>query len=154
MKILKKILVRFLAITTSVVYLSAVAQAESVINKEHQAVVETAYNYFNGLANADQELIAKAFDMDFGHAKIVSLDKETGKETIKTYTFKEFATFFKKPNDTWTAKILSVDIVSDKMAMVKMDFDTPKNNYIDYLVMYKRDNVWRIISKTFSATKK
>ncbi|NRD73050.1 nuclear transport factor 2 family protein [Shewanella sp. VB17] len=151
MKIFRNILVKFILI---IAYLSAVAQAESVINKEHQAVVETAYNYFNGLANANQELIAKALDMDFGHAKIVSLDEETGKETIKIYTFKEFATFFKKPNDTWTAKILSVDIVGDTMAMVKMDFDTPKNNYIDYLVMYKREQGWRIISKTFSATKK
>lgn len=154
MKIFRKTFINFLAVTASFFYLSAAAQAESVINKEHQAVVETAYNYFKGLATGDQKLIAKALDMDFGHAKIVSLDKETGKETIKIYSFKEFATFFTKPNDTWTAKILSVDIVGDKMAMVKMDFDTPKNNYIDYLVMYKRENDWRIISKTFSATKK
>jgi len=129
-----KNLVKLLAVTASFVCLVSAAQAESVIDKEHQAVIETAYNYFNGLANADQELISKAFDMEFGHAKIMGVDEETGKETIKVYTFKEFVTFFKKPNSTWSAKILSVDIVSDKMAMVKLDFDTPANNYIDYLV--------------------
>jgi len=53
-----------------------------------------------------------------------------------------------------TAKILSVDIVDDKMAMVKLDFDTPKTHYVDYLVMYKRNNQWRIVNKTFVANKK
>jgi len=40
------------------------------------------------------------------------------------------------------------------MAMVKLDFDTPKTHYIDYLVMYKRESEWRIINKTFIAKKK
>lgn len=151
MKILKNILV----VTASLFYLSAVAQAEDVTSKDHKAVVATAYNYFNGLKNADQEMIAKAFDMDFGHIKMPSVDKETGAATIKTYTLKKFATFFKEAKtEIWTAKILSVDIVDGKMAMVKLDFDTPKTHYIDYLVMYKRPQGWRIINKTFVATKK
>ncbi|WP_281560527.1 nuclear transport factor 2 family protein [Thalassomonas sp. RHCl1] len=129
--------------------------AESISGKEYQAVVETAYNYFNGAANGDQKLLSQAFDLEFGHVKMISIDKATGKETIRSVPLKEFAGYFKKATtDTWQANILSVDIVDEKMAMVKLDFDTPKTHYIDYLVMYKRENNWRIINKTFVAKKK
>jgi len=136
-------------------FLTLPSHADSVTGKEYQAVVDTAYNYFNGAANGDQELLAKAFDLEFGHVKMISVNKETSKETIRTVPLKEFAGYFKKATkDTWTANILSVDIVDGKMAMVKLDFDTPKTHYLDYLVMYKRENEWRIINKTFISKKK
>lgn len=135
--------------------LSLNAHAKAVINDDHQAVVDTAYNYFNGVSNGDQALLAKTFDMDYGHMKMVSIDKETGKEYIKVVPFKEFSGYFKTPTkDTWQANILSVDIVDGKMAMVKLDFDTPKTHYVDYLVMYKINNQWRIVNKTFTMEKK
>ena len=134
---------------------SLASHADSLTGKEYQAVVETAYNYFNGAANGDQKLLAKAFDLEFGHVKMISVNNETGKESIRVVPLKEFSGYFKKATkDTWVAKILSVDIVDDKMAMVKLNFDTPKTHYIDYLVMYKRENEWRIINKTFIAKKK
>ena len=134
---------------------STLSHAESVTGKEYQAVVDTAYNYFNGAANGDQKLLSKAFDQEFGHVKMITLSKDTGKEIIRTVPLKEFSGYFKKATkDKWEANILSVDIVDDKMAMVKLDFHTPKTHYIDYLVMYKRQNEWRIINKTFIAKKK
>jgi hypothetical protein len=136
-------------------FISTPSQAESVTGKEYQAVVETAYNYFNGAANGDQKLLSKAFDLEFGHVKMINVNKDTGKETIRTVSLKDFSGYFKKATkDKWVANILSVDIVDDKMAMVKLDFYTPKTHYIDYLVMYKRENEWRIINKTFIANKK
>ena len=136
-------------------YLSLPSHAEALTGKEYQAVVETAYNYFNGVANGDQKLLSKAFDQEFGHVKMITLSKETGKEVIRTVPLKEFAGYFKKATkDKWEANILSVDIVDDQMAMVKLDFHTPKTHYIDYLVMYKRQNEWRIINKTFTAKNK
>lgn len=129
--------------------------AKSVTSDEYQAVVDTAYNYFNGAANGDQALLAQAFDMDFGHVKMIRKDKETGKETIRSIPLNEFAAVFKQATkDTWQANILAVDIVDNSMAMVKLDFHTPKTHYIDYLVMYKRNNNWRIINKTFVAKAK
>ena len=149
--------IKILSIITATFFflLSMSSHAEPVSGKEYQAVVETAFNYFNGAANGDQKLLSKAFDLDFGHVKMISIDKETGKEIIRTVPLKEFSGYFKKATkDTWKANILSVDIVDEKMAMVKLDFDTPKTHYIDYLVMYKRENEWRIINKTFVAKKK
>ncbi len=136
-------------------FMSLSSHAEALTGKEYQAVVETAYDYFNGAANGDQELLSSAFDQEFGHVKMITLSKETGKEIIRTVSLKEFAGYFKKATkDKWEANILSVDIVDDQMAMVKLDFDTPKTHYIDYLVMYKRQNEWRIINKTFTAKNK
>lgn len=136
-------------------FVSAISHAEAITGKEYQAVVDTAYNYFNGAANGDQKLLSKAFDLEFGHVKMITVNKETGKETIKTVPLKEFAGYFKQvTKDTWSANILSVDIVDNKMAMVKLNFETSKTHYIDYLVMYKRDSEWRIINKTFVAKKK
>ena len=109
-------------ITTAFFFLlSMSSHAEPVSGKEYQAVVETAFNYFNGAANGDQKLLAKAFDLDFGHVKMIRVDKETGKETIRTVTLKEFSGYFKKATkDTWEANILSVDIVDEKDTTVSM----------------------------------
>jgi len=150
MKTLKQFITNTIAILLFISPLTV--KAESVTNNEYQAVVNTAYNYFNGAAMGDQALLNASFDIDFGDVKILSVDKETKKETVRTVPLKEFAGFFKKATkDTWQANVISVDIVDNKMAMVKMDFTTAKTHYIDYLVMYKRDNKWRIINKTFIA---
>lgn len=136
-------------------FTSLAANAKPVTGSEYEAVVATAYNYFNGAAKGDQAMLSKAFDLEFGHVKMINKNKETGKETIRTVGLEEFAGFFKKATkDVWEAKVLSVDIVDDKMAMVKLNFETPKTHYIDYLVMYKREDKWKIINKTFVANKK
>ena len=139
----------------SLVFCSLSSVAKPVSGTEYKAVVDTAYNYFNGAANGDQEMLASAFDMEFGHVKMIRVDKQTGKENIRSVPLNEFAKIFKKATkDEWQANVLSVDIVDDKMAMVKLNFDTPKTNYVDYLVMYKRNDEWKIINKTFVANKK
>ncbi len=135
--------------------LSTFSQAEPVTSNEYNSVVETAYTYFNGLAKGDQALLAQAFDFEFGDIKILEVDKETGREVIKTIALDKFAARFNKEvKETWEANILSVDIVDNKMAIVKLNFDKPTINYVDYLVMYKRNGEWRIVNKTFVANKR
>jgi hypothetical protein len=136
-------------------FLSSTVQAKAVTGNDYEAVVQTAHNYFNGMAKGDQALLSTAFDFEFGDVKMITLDKDTGKEVIRTVPLEKFAGFFSKATqDTWKANVLSVDIVDEKMAMVKLNFDTPKTHYIDYLVMYKRQGAWKIINKTFVANKK
>lgn len=131
--------------------LSVSSHAEPVVVDEYAAVIDTANNYFMGLANGDQALIARTFDMEAGHMKRVVRNKETGQTYVEAMPFKEFATFYTKPRDEkLVSKIVSVDIVDNHMALVKMHFDTPKIQYVDYLVMYKLDAGWRITNKTFA----
>ncbi len=147
-------LTKILLLVLSLSALSTSAHAKSVTSNEYQAVVKTAYDYFNGGASGDQKLMLSAFDSEFGDVKMIKVDKETGKEVIRTIPLKKFASFFKGTNDTWHADVISVDIVDNKMAMVKLNFETPKTHYIDYLVMYKRNDKWRIVNKTFVAKNK
>lgn len=144
------------ALVSALILLTSLpSQAKAIASDEYQAVIDTAYRYFEGAANGDQKLLANSFDMEYGHIKMLREDEETGKETIKTMTLNEFAKVFKQATkDTWQAEVLTVDIVKNKMAMVKLNFDTPKTNYIDYLVMHKRNGQWRIVNKTFVAEKK
>lgn len=152
---MKTIKLPLLLVSIFALLLSTASRAASVTGDEYQAVVDTAYSYFTGAANGDQKMLAQAFDVDFGDVKMINVDKETGKETIRTVGLKEFAGYFKKATqDTWQADVLSVDIVDDKMAMVKLNFETSKTYYIDYLVMYKREGAWRIVNKTFVSKKK
>lgn len=144
-----------IATSTMLLFMSIMAQAGPVVNTEYQAVVNTAFDYFNGAAKGNQRLLTSAFDTEFGDIKMPRVDKETGNEYIETVPLKEFAKGFKsETKDTWTAKLLMVDIVDDKMAMVKLDFQTTKTHYIDYLVMYKRNGEWKIVNKTFVANRK
>ena len=131
------------------------ARAAVTLGNEHQAIVNTALNYVKGAALGDQSLLSESFDTDFGDVKMIRVDEKTGKETIRTVPLAKFATYFKEATqDAWNANVLAVDVENDKMAMVKLDFHTSKTHYVDYLVMYKRNNEWRIVNKTFVATKK
>lgn len=134
---------------------SSKSSAKAETSTEYQQVIDVAYTYFNGAAKGDQQLLAQAFDLENGHIKMIRKNKETGEETINTMLLNDFAKVFKQATkDTWQAKVLSVDIVENTMAMVKLDFDTPKTHYIDYLVMYKRNGQWKIVNKTFYAQSK
>ncbi|MEX0299324.1 MAG: nuclear transport factor 2 family protein [Kordiimonas sp.] len=148
-------LIKCLVLAITVSSVSTVGRAEPVIADEYAAVIETANNYFIGLANGDQDLIARTFDMEAGHMKRVGRNKETGKTYVEAVPFKEFAAFYTKPRaEKLVSDIVSVDIVDSHMALVKLHFNTPKVQYVDYLVMYKLDAGWRIVNKTFSARPK
>ena len=147
--------ITLLLLTVAYAFSAFNAKAEAISDNQYQVIVSTAYDYFEGAATGDQARLEKAFDFEFGHVKMITIDKETGKESIRSVPLKEFASYFKQvTKDKWEAKILSVDIVKNKMAMVKLDFQTPKTHYIDYLVMYKRNEQWKIINKTFVAEPK
>ena len=138
--------------TTALLFITFGSYAESVTGTEYQAVIDTAYDYFEGAAHRNQTRLFSAFDTEFGHVKMLQQDPETGDQTLRVVSLEEFVGYFKQAtNDTWEGKVLSVDIVDDTMAMVKLDFKTSKTHYIDYLVMYKRNGQWKIVNKTFVA---
>ncbi len=58
------------AVVAVTLFFAAGSKAKSETGAEYQAVVQTAYDYFNGAANGDQTLLSKAFDIEFGHVKI------------------------------------------------------------------------------------
>ena len=122
---------------------------------DYQQVTATALKYVEYAANGESDKLAQVFDVEFGDVKMINIDSESGKEVLRTVPLRQFAGFFTTATkETWKADLLSVDIVDHKMAMVKLNFTTAKNHYVDYLVMYKRNDVWRIVNKTFVAKAK
>ena len=141
MKVLKR--VSFLIASASIMIASTV-YAKATVSNEYQAVVATAYTYFDGLYQGDKALMSKAFDMDSGYMK-----SSDGKSITST-SLKLFSeNFTEQSSESWQGKILSVDIVDEKMAFVKFDFNTPKIHYTDYLIMLKTDGSWKITSKAY-----
>jgi len=131
------------------------ANANSISSSTHETVTKIAIDYFNGMANGDLDLLGEVFDMEYGDVKILDTDPDTQKNSIRRIPFSKFVNAFKgNTNKPWISDILSVDIVDDRMALVKLSLKTKKSHYVDYLTMYKRDNKWRIVNKMFVDTKK
>ena len=130
-------------------------EAKPEISDTHEAISQVAMDYFNGMANGDLDLMAKAFDMEYGDIKYMIPDENTKKTIIRHIHFSEFVNVFKNlSNMPWTGKILSVDVVDDRMAMVKFSLKTEKRDYVDYLALYKRNGNWRIVNKMTIDTRK
>ena len=146
-----------LIMSLSIVLSVTMAQvnAQPITSNTHELVTKVAKDYFNGMANGDLELLGQAFDMEYGDVKILDTDPKTQIHSIRRIPFSKFVNAFKgNANKPWTSEILSVDIVDDRMALVKLSLKTKKSHYVDYLTMYKRNGNWRIINKMFVDTKK
>ncbi|UOE89794.1 nuclear transport factor 2 family protein [Vibrio splendidus] len=126
-----------------------IALAKAQTSSEYEKIVSTTYNYFEGLHSGNQSLLNQSFDMNNGYMK------SNNENAINSTPLRSFAKkFTEKSEEQWHGKILSIDIVDDKMAFVKFDFDTPKIHYIDYLLLLKSDNDWLITSKAYVAQEK
>jgi len=134
--------------------LTMTAEAQPEMSDTHAEISQVAMDYFNGMANGDMELMAKAFDMDYGDIKYPVTDPETKKTSIRHIHFSEFVNVFKDlRNMPWVGKVLSIEVVDDRMAMVKFSLKTQERDYVDFLGMYKRNGNWRIVNKMTINTK-
>jgi len=128
---------------------SGLASASAEKDSEHVAIAKATYTYFDGLHLGKNKLMNKAFDMEKGQVKSL----EDGK--IQAISLKAFSNYFtEKSDETWQGKILSMDVVDNRMAFVKFDFDTPDTHYIDYLILLKTDGQWKITNKAYVENKK
>ncbi|GAB4541845.1 MAG: hypothetical protein Tsb0010_19120 [Parvularculaceae bacterium] len=124
------------------------AFAQSDVSDDELAVREAVHGYFWGRQNGDQERLAAAFDQEYGDMKYVA-DGDDG-EIVQIVSLRDFAARLNRPipNDSH-GRILSMDIVDGKMAWVKFLIDTENTDFVDYLMLYKRNGEWRIVNKMF-----
>lgn len=145
MTIKSMLTVLLIGLTSFSGFVSASAEKDS----EHAAIAKVTYTYFDGLYLGNNKLMNKAFDMENGQVKSL----ENGK--IQAISLKAFSNYFtEKSDETWQGKILSMDVVDNRMAFVKFDFDTPDSHYIDYLILLKTDGEWKITNKAYVENKK
>ncbi|MGR5174991.1 nuclear transport factor 2 family protein [Vibrio parahaemolyticus] len=120
------------------------AFANEVVNKdagEVSAVVETVYNYFEGINTKQESLIEHAFDKS-AQLKYVSNSNDEVKVELIADAIKRWM-----GNDAQqrTGKVLSVNVAGD-IAHVVFDFD---NAFIDYLTLANMNGQWQIIDKVY-----
>ncbi len=121
---------------------------------DEESVRETVDAYFRGVTQADRSLLEKCWDVENAHMKYVRKDDD-GKEWVRVVPIADaFDRWTRKPETNSSSKVLSLDIVEGKMAVVKYEFFYGDMEYIDYLSLYKIGGEWKIVNKIFVGKKK
>ncbi len=126
---------------------------------ETKAVKSTIQNYYDGYIDRDIKKLNKAFDLEKGTMKVPILKDE------KVIGFNNL--YFKDLVLKWGnrkklspeilqncgLKILSIDIVDDKIASAKISMKVDTITYIDILSVQKIKGKWKITNKIYSVRK-
>jgi len=135
---------------------SSISVFAQVSNKDEQEAVKKVIQsaYVDGLQNnADQEAINAGFHPGF---RLIGISKGNGMWNHPIYNWAEDARlgklegkYPKEGDEKVTVKFLFVD-VEGTAASVKLEYYVGKEKkYIDYLSLYKFEDGWKIVSKTF-----
>jgi len=131
---------------------SAKAQETST----HEAKIkQTVLNYYEGYIYADLGKLALAFDTLAGHMKFVKAEADQAEkvgvipanELIKRWAGRGAFTAEQIAQSGY--KIESLDILDDKLAMVKIALQAADKSYVDYLALYRVNEEWKIVNKVF-----
>ena len=126
---------------------------------ETKAVKSTIQNYYDGYIDRDIKKLNKAFDLENGTMKVPIIKDE------KVIGFNNL--YFKDLVLKWGnrkklspeilqkcgLKILSIDIVDDKIASAKISMKVDAITYIDILSIQKIKGKWKITNKIYSVRK-
>lgn len=135
-------------ILISFLFISSVALAQQSDEESIKQVVTAAY--INGIQNrGNVEDIRNGFHPSFTMLRLTDND-------IKPLTIQEWITNIEKAKAKGDAapakaegKFINVDVTGNA-AVVKLDlFREGKRTFTDYLVLYKFNEGWKIVSKTY-----
>ena len=75
----------------------------------------------------------------------------SGSERLGTMTFSDVLKRRKsQPQYGLDWRVLSLDVVDSSVAVSKLHISRKGGSYVDFLVLYKIGERWRIVNKTFS----
>lgn len=115
------------------------------------AVRKIVDQHIAGIVAADAKQIEAAWDTKAGRITSVSRDKES-KEIVTSGPIGESIKLWSQKKLSGTAgEILSVDVVNDRMALVKAKITWNRQVFDDYLVLLATDGEWKLVSKTYTA---
>lgn len=126
---------------------------------EIKAVKSTIQNYYDGYIDRDIKKLNKAFDLENGTMKVPILKDEKVIGFNNLY-FKDLVLIWgnrKKLSpeilQNCGLKILSIDIVDDKITSAKISMKVDTITYIDILSIQKIKGKWKITNKIYSVRK-
>ncbi|MCJ8331338.1 MAG: nuclear transport factor 2 family protein [Lentisphaeria bacterium] len=133
--------------------LMAVAITSSALASESKAIRDVVNTHFKGIITGNEALLKSVWDLP--NASLTSATKVKGKEIIRNENFpKAIEKWTKKAHKSSKGTILSVDVVNARMSNVKANFVWNGVEFTDYLVLFKVNNKWKIVSKFYTNTKK
>lgn len=113
-------------------------------------VHETVLAYFEGVSEGNPLKLRKALAVEVGHWK----GKErlpNGTECVRVESFQESVKrWSNSSHDGCEGRLMSTEIVSDEVAVVKLVFNLDGDEYLDVLTLYKLNGEWKIVNKMFS----
>ncbi|MCU0437515.1 MAG: nuclear transport factor 2 family protein [Raineya sp.] len=126
-----------------------------VYAQDKRLIQEALDNYFQGYIENDSVILKKSFELQHGHMKGVmksqasqdSLWARNFDGVVRRWATKTPFTDVQKKKSYY--KILSIDIVENKMAVAKIKIQLAERLFIDYLSLYKINGTWKIVNKIF-----
>ena len=130
---------------------AVVFAASTWYESAEEAAVRTAVGYYiDGAKSADPADFQKAFAVDVADMKYVWKDKETGVESLVSVPItKAIENWTKAGKARSWGKVVDVRIVDDKLAHATIELEWQGNLYVDVMSLYKVNEEWKIVNKTF-----
>jgi len=146
---MSKVIITLLTVLS--ISISFLADSYEYKSNEYPKIERLINAYFQVFLIGDKNKVIESFDESIADVRELVIDKN-GQQHIKIHRLSDYFKGITSPVAiAKTAKILKVDVVNNDMAYVKVSFDMSRNRrLIDYLMLYKINNQWKIVTKMFS----
>jgi len=120
---------------------------ESDAEKE---IRETIGLYFKGAETISPEYFEQAFALGVADMTYVRRDRETGTEVVQRVPIEDAIKGWTsgEAGETW-GKITDITVLDNRLAHVTLDILWSGNVYTDVMAMYRVNDEWKIVNKTF-----
>lgn len=114
-------------------------------NNDIKQIDQVVKRYFEGVRTGDMELLKQAFyNQNMNMKALLTID---GKEQLLSLADAEaLADLAKRPDPSYTGKVLSINQYQPNAAFVTFDFN---GMFIDGFQLLKQAGEWKILNKTF-----
>ncbi len=132
-------------------YAETKAAPEKPVSPAEAKVRQVVEQHIDGIVNADIEKLNKSWDTKTGKINFVAKNR-WGRDVVHTSPITDSFKLWTESKIRGTrGDIQSIDVVNDKMAMVKAKVTWKGQVFDDYLVLLNTDDGWRLVSKTYTS---
>jgi Zn ribbon nucleic-acid-binding protein len=115
---------------------------------DEQQIRAVLNDYIVGWREGNVEKLSGIFAHDEGRVQWVS--ERDGREVLNAMTFGDVLKQQKaRPAYGLQWRVLDLDIIDNELAVAKLQISRSNGHYIDFLILQKINDRWRIINKTF-----
>lgn len=123
--------------------------AEAQTPSDSVAVVDVVMRYVTGWREGDTEALADVFALTDG--VVLWTSGNDGAAQLNGMTFQQIVDRGRRPNPSYGLEttIEEIDVVDGKLAVARVHISRSGGSYTDVFVLYKLEQGWRIVTKTY-----